>query len=232
MTLILHYAPDNASLIVRLALEEMGLPYRTTLVDRRSRAQDSPAYRRLNPAGTIPALETPQGTISETQAILLWLTEHSGQLAPAPHTPERLEFLRWMAFCSNTVQALLRVAFYPEKFIGPDPAAQSALRAQLMHRDGNLGQAIALLEAHVAALGPEAPLTVLDYYMACLLRWCVLYPTEGPRWFDLAAHPALTARLHWLEGRPAVHAAQSAEGLGPHPFTAPQLADPPEGSAL
>ncbi|MDA0961736.1 MAG: glutathione S-transferase, partial [Proteobacteria bacterium] len=25
---VLHYAPDNASLIVRLALEEMDLPYR------------------------------------------------------------------------------------------------------------------------------------------------------------------------------------------------------------
>src|SRR5680860_279820 len=40
MTLILHYAPDNASLIVRLALEELELPYETRLVDRSVRAQD------------------------------------------------------------------------------------------------------------------------------------------------------------------------------------------------
>jgi glutathione S-transferase len=26
---LLHYAPDNASLAVRLALEELGVPYRT-----------------------------------------------------------------------------------------------------------------------------------------------------------------------------------------------------------
>ena len=40
---VLHYAPDNASLIVRLALEEMGLPYRTVLVDRARREQDGAA---------------------------------------------------------------------------------------------------------------------------------------------------------------------------------------------
>ena len=55
----LHYAPDNASLIIRLALEEIGVPYETVLVDRRSRAQDTTAYRALNPAGLIPVLETP-----------------------------------------------------------------------------------------------------------------------------------------------------------------------------
>ncbi len=30
----LHYAPDNASLIVRLALQELGVPFTTLLVDR------------------------------------------------------------------------------------------------------------------------------------------------------------------------------------------------------
>ena len=41
MTYVLHFAPDNASLIVRLALEEMGLPYRAQLVDRRLSEQQS-----------------------------------------------------------------------------------------------------------------------------------------------------------------------------------------------
>ncbi|MEY8839828.1 glutathione S-transferase, partial [Cribrihabitans sp. XS_ASV171] len=42
-TLRLHYAPDNASLIIRLALEEMRLPYQAVLVDRAARAQDGTA---------------------------------------------------------------------------------------------------------------------------------------------------------------------------------------------
>ncbi len=30
----LHYAPDNASLIIRLVLDGAGIPYRTALVNR------------------------------------------------------------------------------------------------------------------------------------------------------------------------------------------------------
>jgi len=39
----LHYAPDNASLITRLALDEMGQPYETVRVDRRKSEQKTPA---------------------------------------------------------------------------------------------------------------------------------------------------------------------------------------------
>ena len=81
---VLHFAPDNASLIVRLALEEMGLSYRTALVDRAVRAQDGGTYRAVNPTGLIPALETPQGVVFETGAILLWLGEVHGRMAPRP----------------------------------------------------------------------------------------------------------------------------------------------------
>ncbi|NBT31105.1 MAG: glutathione S-transferase, partial [Rhodobacteraceae bacterium] len=79
----LHYAPDNASLCVRLALTEMGLPFETILVDRRARGQKAPAYLRLNPNGLIPTLETPDGPIYETAAILLWLADRQGDLFPA-----------------------------------------------------------------------------------------------------------------------------------------------------
>ena len=84
---VLHYAPDNASLIVRLALEEMGIAYRTVLVDRSRNEQRSAAYLRVNPTGLIPALETPEGPMWETGAILLWLSETHGALAPAPRCP-------------------------------------------------------------------------------------------------------------------------------------------------
>ena len=73
MTYVIHYAPDNAVLIIRLALEQRGLPYHAQLVDRAAQAQRAPAYLALNPNGLIPVLETPQGPLFETAAILLWL---------------------------------------------------------------------------------------------------------------------------------------------------------------
>jgi glutathione S-transferase len=38
--------------------------------------------------------------------------------------------------------------------------------------------------------------------------------------------------LERIERSSAARAAIAAEGLGPHPFTAPAPPDPPEGSAL
>ena len=90
MTYTLHYAPDNASLIVRLALEELGVPYHALLVDRRKNAQKSKAYLALNPSGRIPVLETMDGPIFETGAILMWLVDQHQALGPAPTDAEGL----------------------------------------------------------------------------------------------------------------------------------------------
>ncbi|WGW02272.1 glutathione S-transferase family protein [Tropicibacter oceani] len=232
MTLVLHYAPDNASLIVRIVLEELGLAYSTRLVDRSQRAQDSAAYRSINPAGLIPALETPQGVIFETGAIVLWLADRHGRMAPAPDAPERGDFLKWLFFVSNTVHAGLRMTFYPEKYAGAEPSAQSALRATLRARlrgDFHLLDT-ALVQSGDDYFGGDAP-NVLDIYLAALMRWSALYPQGQTGWFDIQSHPALWEMAQALEQRPATRAAQRAEGLGPTPFTAPSLANPPEGSA-
>jgi glutathione S-transferase len=53
---VLHYAPDNASLVIRLVLEELGLSYDSRPVDRSTRAQDSAAFKALNPLRRMPAL--------------------------------------------------------------------------------------------------------------------------------------------------------------------------------
>lgn len=230
MSYILHYAPDNASLAVRLALEQRGLPYKAVLVDRKQAEQSGPAYRQLNPNGLIPVLETPQGPLFETGAILLWLADTHGQLGPAPDAPERGAFLKWLFFVANTLHPAKRMLFYPEKFIAPDHA--TALRAGLSQ---HLHQSFTTLDAAAALrpdwLGGTAP-TVLDFYVAALLRWPALYPADHDRsWFRLSAYPALQRVCAKIEDLPATIALQQAEGLGDTPFTAPRHPNPPIGSA-
>lgn len=227
---ILHYAPDNASLVIRLALEEMGIPYETALVNRRQNAQDSAAYRGLNPNGLIPVLETPQGPIFETAAILLWLADAHTQLAPAPDSPDRAAFLKWLFFSSNTLHADLRILFYAEKYIDASHAEQ--LRNGIQPR---LRQHLRILDdvakTRPVWLNADQP-SVLTYYLACQMRWMALYPANSDRsWFQLADTPQLQTILMNLESRPATRAAISAEGLGVTPFTSPAYAKPPEGSA-
>lgn len=219
MTYILHYAPDNASAIVRVVLEEMGLPYRAVLVDRSVRAQKSPAYLALNPVGVIPTLETPEGPLSETGAILLWLGQRHGRMLP-----EGGAFLKWLFFTSNTAHADLRMVFYPGQYVGDDPAAQSALHRGVTAR---MPGHFTLLDRAGVDEG-----TILAPYVAFLLRWAALYGAGGTEWFDLSDYPALAAMAARLEQRPSVQAVAGAEGLGAHPFTRPEPCQPPEGSAL
>lgn len=235
----LHYAPDNASLVIRLALEEMGQPYQTALVDRRAAAHKSAAYRALNPAGLIPVLETPDGAIFETAAILLWLADRHPEagLMPRPDSPRRAHALKWLFHLSNTVHADLRILFYPDKYIGSDPAHQTALQdgicARLKVHLENIDRECTanpdlLWRDAEDGLTPTAPLL----YLACMMRWMALYPGTWDRsWFDITATPALAAALAQLEQRPSTATAAQAEGLGPTPFTQPSYANPSEGSA-
>src|SRR6056297_574299 len=161
----LHYAPDNASLIIRLALEEMGQPYVTALVNRAAREHESPAYRALNPNGLIPVLETPDGAIFETGAILLWLADRHGALAPSLGSGERAAFLKWFFFLSNTLHPALRCTFYPGQYVGNDPNAQRALRR---HMQAEIARHLANLsreaEQGLAWMGGPEP-SIMDYYL-------------------------------------------------------------------
>lgn len=224
---ILHYAPDNASLIIRLVLDGAGIPYRTALINRATRQQDEAAYRALNPTGLIPTLETPVGPISETGAILLWLADKHN-LCPAPADPGRPAFLKWLFFLSNSAHADLRQIFYPHQYA---PA-----EAHPAHREITVARMLghfALLQA-AAASHPRlfAPATPLGAYTVTLTRWAALYPANGARWFDLAAFPGLQDLARAQEARVETPIISRAEGLGPHPFTRPTQPHPPEGSVL
>ncbi len=227
----LHYAPDNASLIIRLALEELGLPYETVLVDRSREEQRSEAYLALNPHGKIPVLETPEGVIFETGAILLWLADRHGVLAPATDSQERGDFLKWLFFIANTLHAQLAVLFYTDRFVSTEIARQD-LRDNLAEQ---IKQHLLALDELAATkrgwFGAEHP-SALDLYVVACLRWLALYPTDMPRWFDLGIFPNLARLAIRIEKRPSVAALTVAEGLGLAPFTSPVPPNPPEGIAL
>jgi len=227
----LHYAPDNASLIIRLALEQCGAPYQTVLVDRSVNAQRSDAYLALNPNGLIPVLETEDGALFETGAILLWLAERHSGLAPAVGDPERGDFLKWLLFTANTLHPAMRMLFNPQCYVGSDATAQAVLgqhmRGEAARHLGKLDDLAGQKRAWFAGADPSA----LDFYVLCALRWLALYPQKGAAELAITNWPNLCTLARRRESCNSVQAAIDAEGLGPHPFTAPDYPTPPEGSA-
>lgn len=215
----LHYSPDTASLGVRMVLQELGVPYRSALIDRDAGALDSPAYRAMQPLGKIPALETPDGPMFETAAMLLYLADKHHALAPAPDHPERAAFLAWLFFTSTNLHPTLLQIFYPERVAGEAcvPAVLTQARAQMQ-------MLLSTLETMLARDNPawfSTEPSVLGYYVGMLMHWLGGMPADHPAHFPTADYPALHARLAALEVRPAAQTIAADEGLGALPFTHP-----------
>ncbi|WP_420013615.1 glutathione S-transferase family protein [Tateyamaria sp.] len=223
MTYVLHCAPDNASLIVRLALDLVDQPFDTRLVDRSQQGQHAPAYLALNPNGLIPTLETPDGVMFETTAILLYLSERHPRLMPTDGRA-RAAALKWLVWLGNSLHPSQRMLFYPHLYTDGDP---EMLRAPTRDRVTRL---LTLLGAAKDANWLEERPSAMSCYLGPLLRWCAIY--GGPRWFDLADHPRLMDFAAALQDTEFVERAILAEGLGAQPFTNPQRPTPPEGSAV
>ena len=219
----LHYAPDNASLCVRLALETLQVPYQTVLVDRRAGGHRTAAYLALNPNGLIPVLETAEGPLFETGAILLHLSEVHGGLMPPVGAPGRGAAVQWLVWLANTLHPALRMHFYPGHYAdGPCPGMEARTMARL-------AALLGLLEDANPAFLSAGP-TAQGCYLAPMLRWAALYGRDQT-WFVLARTPRLLAFAEAAEAWPAARICARQEGLGPRCFSAPQLPQPPEGSA-
>ncbi|MEM1382773.1 MAG: glutathione S-transferase family protein [Pseudomonadota bacterium] len=229
MTLRLHWSPDSANLPVRVALEELELPYETTLVDRTKGEHRSADYRALNPQGLLPVLQDGDLVLFETGAILLHIAERAGHLGPdgpaADDPAARARCLPWLFWVSNTLHADLRCGFYSHRWIGDEGVAM--LRAGVSKR---LIAHIALVEetlSHTGALVADTP-TIADIYLAMCLRWMQIYP-PGRHLLPSMPDGRTKAFLARLETRPAFERAFEAESIPSPGLTRPRRPTlPPE----
>ncbi|NJS38916.1 MAG: glutathione S-transferase family protein [Rhodobacteraceae bacterium] len=221
MTLTLWHIPDWASSIIRLALEEQGQPYDLRLMDWDAGDLNAPAFRAVNPLGLIPAIETPDGPMFETAAILLWLNARHGGLAPAPTDPARAAFLSWLMFTSNTVHPTVMALVHPDRPGGPDASDEVGRLAleRLTEQAAHLESLLTTQAPHW--LTPAQP--ALGHYLGILFRWATYLPEDPALRFTLAPFPALHAALSAHEATPAARRVAVADSLGPHPYTAPEM---------
>jgi glutathione S-transferase len=72
-TIKLHYAPHTCALASHIVLEQVGADFAINRIDFSAAQESSQDYLVINPKGRVPLLETAQGYLSETPAILLYL---------------------------------------------------------------------------------------------------------------------------------------------------------------
>jgi maleylacetoacetate isomerase len=127
MTLVLHgYYRSSAAFRVRIALNLKGVAARAVFHHLRKGEQRAPDFLALNPQGLVPALETAEGVITQSLAIIEYLDE---TIAGTPLLPKdafgraRVRSLAQAVACDIHPIDNLRVLNYLRNELGQDEAA-------------------------------------------------------------------------------------------------------------
>ena len=167
------YWRSSASHRVRIALQLKGLDYEYVPVHLAAGGgeQYSAAYRALNPQSRVPALETADGVLTQSMAIMEWLEETYPEPPLLPRTPAARARVRSMAqLMVADVQPLQNtsVTRYLEEQLHQDKAAIEGWRRHWVARG------LSALEEMLSAdppgdycFGPQP--TIAD---VCLLPQC------------------------------------------------------------
>jgi len=88
---------------VTLFLEESGLPYEPIPVDTRKGEQFKPEYLAINPNAKAPTIVDGDAVVFDSNAILLYLAEKTGQFLPENTPKARGQMLSWLMFVATGV---------------------------------------------------------------------------------------------------------------------------------
>ena len=100
-TIDLYYWPTPNGWKIAIALEEMALPYRVSLVDITRGEQTRPEFLAVSPNGRMPAITDPEGpggspvSIFESGAILLYLARKTGRFLGSTER-DRITVEQWL----------------------------------------------------------------------------------------------------------------------------------------
>lgn len=196
----LHYAPKTISIVAAITLEEVGTAYETVPVDFASGAQTKAPYLALNPKGRVPLLETPQGLLTETGAILEYVAP---DLMPddafaAARVRETMYYLAGTMHVAHAHK--MRGSRWAD-----DPATHADMQAKVPE---TMTASSAYLEKHLALtpFSTGSSLTLADPYLYMVLSWA---PGDG---VDMTAFPKLMAFVNEMEARASVKAVR-AKGM-------------------
>ena len=86
---------------VALMLEETGIEYEPIPVDTRLGQQHAPEFTALNPNAKVPVIVDGDTVVFDSNAIVLYLAEKSGQFLPP--ASQRGEMLSWLMFVASGI---------------------------------------------------------------------------------------------------------------------------------
>ena len=178
---------------VRLALEQLGLPYRWVEVDPGRGETRTPEFLARNANGKVPTLELEDGShLAESNAILNYLADGSA-LLPQERL-QRARVLQWMFFEQYSHEPYVAVARAIVRYQPPDSPRRAEL-PRLLER-GN--HALAVMERHLE----REPFFAAGRYTVADIALYAYTHCAADGGFELSAYPAIGRWLQRVRSQP------------------------------
>jgi glutathione S-transferase len=187
--LVLYTNPTSRGRIIRWILEEIGVPYRTEVLEY-GPAMKTEQYLSINPMGKVPALAYGSVVVTETAAICAFLADAFPEAGLAPSSlDDRGSYYRWLFFAAGPLEAAIT-----NKSLGIDVPSER----QGSVGYGNLGLVLKTLE-HAITGNPfiaGSRFSAADIYVGSQIGW-------GMKFGILEKRPAFEAYWSKLSDREA-----------------------------
>src|SRR5216684_6333885 len=173
---------------VRLALAQLGIPFRLVEIDILKGESRTPEFLAMNPNGQVPLLEAAPGRYLAESNAILWHLVSGSPLRPENRI-DRAEALQWMFFEQHSIEPNIGSAYFWLALVkGGRELQQHALEDWMEEGNRSLG----VMEKHLA---------LNDFFVAghytiadiALYAYTHVAPQCG---YDLAPFPAIRA---WLD---------------------------------
>lgn len=196
----LHLAKGTVAVAPHIALVEAEADFDLVWVDFTSGQQTSAEYLAINPKGRVPSLETPNGILTETAAMLNYISTlyPAARLTPEDHW-QRAKVEELHLFLAATVHINHAHKMRGHRW-SDDPATYPAMKAKVAQ---NMTENAVLLERDYLkgpfVLGDQ--FSSADIYLFTVARW---FAGDG---VDMSTFPRLSAFLAMMAARPSVETA-------------------------
>jgi GST-like protein len=169
-----YYSLAPNPMKVALFLEDSGLAYEAIPVDTRKGDQFKPEFAALNPNNKVPVIVDGDAVVFDSNAILLYLAEKTGQFLPENTPAARGQLLSWLMFAASGIGPYSGQAVHFRHF-APEPKEYAAnryafeakrhygiLNAHLADRPYMLGEAYTIVDMAVWGWARMVPFVMGD----------------------------------------------------------------------
>ena len=194
--LVFHTNPMSRGRIARWMLEEVGVTYRTEVVEY-GPPMKSPSFLAVNPMGKVPAIRHGDTVVTEAAAICAYLADAFPDAGLAPPHGDRGAYYRWLFFAAGPLEAATT-----HRFLG----FETPVDKQSMVGYGTYDAVMDTLERAVSGDGYIAGelFSAADVYVGSIVGW-------GLQMATIEKRPAFAAYWSRLESRDARQRAEAID---------------------